>query len=111
MNNITHRALCEFRNAKAAEAVSLLAALSSATGDARWITMDKAIRAAEDSAAAHAELDAAFGNPCDTIDPYLLVLMKAHLGDKADDAYARAEAVMEDRDLSSFHEAAFGDAA
>lgn len=123
MNNITSRALACFREDRATEfarQIGIRAALIRIGRDddrRAYIAIDKAINAADDCNAAHAEMMNGRASPC--ANPFetdgtiysgeMLDVLRRILGDKAEKAYADAESEMEDASLAQFHGEAFGE--
>jgi hypothetical protein len=110
MNRITSTALCLYREQCAKESREFFARITKEQpkGDLYAILTDKALRAAEDSHAAHAELNTNIANPCDCMDLEMVKMFREALGDAAELAYERAEAAVEDAALSKFHHDAYG---
>lgn len=119
MNTIISRALCTFRAERAATFAAELAKHSaSAKGsDAAAIHIHKAVTAAADFYAACDELgmsgaDAAQVASFDGVwDRDIIETVTPKIIERAEAAYERNEALLEDAALSAFHAAAFGDAA
>lgn len=111
IRRVTSLALARHREEMAKEfARQHTAMLTAAAGsDPYYIAVDKMLSAAEDCHAAHTALFADCVNPCREVwDLETVAMCRKSLGEKAADAYERAEAEMEDRALSRFHRDAFG---
>lgn len=115
MDNITHRALCAFREVRYQDALMFLssatAAAKLAKDDRYYILCDKAARAFEDCEAAHQALKSSYQNPVYAACDSMATLIRDSIGDKAEEAYARAEAEAECAAIADFHHNAYGEAA
>lgn len=107
---IISRALCAFRNERAAEFKAQNAKAAASAGDKALIARHKALVAGQDFYAicdelgmspVEAEQVAGFDGVWDRD---LLDALADKIIARADEAYDRADALVEDRDLSAFHE-------
>jgi hypothetical protein len=115
---VINRAVCHYREAKAQESRVLFSKACKARqasnnqgdkqSDLSFIMLDKAIRAAEESHAAHASLGVKFANPEDCMTASMIEFWREELSTKAEEAYARAEAEVEARNNERDNELMYG---
>lgn len=104
-------ALCVYRRERETEFFKQHGLMQAAEkgSDKHLIAADKMLNAGYECHDAHDALKTGSSNPCDVWDRELLDMMRQALGDRPAEAYARAEARMEDQALAKFHYDAFGE--
>ena len=114
MKRLIVDALASYRAKRAADAAVHLKAADMAKGtDRHWTALDRARQAFKDCDDAHKELCEAFNwdvtnpdyNACDI----MIEMLTKIIGNKAQEAYDRAEAAAEEASIADFHRNAFGE--